>query len=460
MVLTSFRRYGVILTAVLYTSILLALHAAGWFPAPGLYDVSRLAGAPALVFEGSVMSFPQTRWGQTRFVIEGKTHPLEAFHGRLLVNLNFPVTDLAPGEEVRVRGWLSETRSPTRSRPFDERRYWAGSLVYAQLKVWSSAGLQRLDGQTHARWEQRAWELHRRFKNYWFDRLPVKEAALLSCMTMGTRGILPADLKTQCIRAGVYHILVVSGQNMALIIAFGVGCLRLFRIPRRRAVWLCFLPILFYTSAVGGDPPVLRAAAMAIVTLIVLATGRDVPTYIPFCLAWMWILARQPEALFGASFQLSFGATASLLAFLPLLKVNGIENPALRWMLNAGSLSIAVHLGVWPILVYYFQQISLVGLIANWTIFPLAGGLMIAGLAIGFWGLVLPASQPEWVIQGVHYALQVTLFVIQQMSRWTWAAIPVPPPPGWIYGVYYALVICILWRRRKNHKHVQNSTFL
>src|SRR5204863_9004146 len=121
----------------------------------------------------------------------------------------------------------------------------------------------RLDPPSVPTWHQRAWAFHQRFKAFWFQNLPPDEAALLSCMTLGSRGILPMEIKNQCIRAGVYLILVVSGQNMALIIALGVGFLRILQIPRRWAFSICLLPILFYTAAVGADPPVTRAAVMA-----------------------------------------------------------------------------------------------------------------------------------------------------------------------------------------------------
>ncbi len=462
MVFSCLKRYGLVVCAAVYTAALLLLHALGRFPAPGAYDISKLAGSPALVVEGTVVNFPQTRWNQTRFLIEGRAQPLSAFHGRVVVNLNFPMEDLAPGETLRVRGWLSPTRAPSARRMFDEQRYWAGSQAYVFLKVWSPQALVRLRGSDHTAWSQRAWSFHQRMKDFWFDHLPPDEAAMISCITMGTRGIMPLEIKNQCIRAGVYHILIVSGQNVALIITFGVACLRILRIPRRRAFWICCLPILFYTAAVGADPPVLRAAAMAIVVLIAVTLGRDVPHYIPFVLAWFGILLLEPEALFGASFQLSFGATASLIALLPYVRVlSRIRQRWARWLAETGAVSLAVHAGVWPILVYYFHQVSLVGFFANWTLFPLAGGLMISGLAIGLWGVCGPCGVPDAFLYGMHLALQATLRLIETMSDWTWAAVPVPQPSWWACGMYYVLLICILWRRRRHpHKYAQNSTFL
>src|SRR5438046_3143729 len=120
------KRYGLVLSAGLYTSALILLHALGRFPAPGPYDLAHLAGCPTVTITGKVISFPQTRWGQTRFLFQGRAYPLDAFHGRVAVNFRFPMDDLAPGESLRVRGWLGHPRSSTARHPFDEQRYWAG----------------------------------------------------------------------------------------------------------------------------------------------------------------------------------------------------------------------------------------------------------------------------------------------------------------------------------------------
>lgn len=435
------KRYGLAVCVGAYTGGLILLHLLGRFPAPGGNDISRLAGSPLVAFQGRVVNFPMTRWGQTRFLMEGHDVPQGTYHGRVVVDLKFPLEDLAPGDGLRIRGWLGRPRRPSWRRTFDERAYWAGFRAYAVLHVWSAQGLQRLSTSRHL-----AWSFHQRVKRFWFEHLPADEAALLSCICLGTRGVLPADIKNQCIRAGVYHILVVSGQKMAWVIALVVGLLRIFRVPRRWTFWLCCPLILFYAQAVGADPPVLRAATMAVAALGALSLGRDVPRYQPFLLAWFWILLREPEALFGASFQLSFGATASLLAVLPLINPAPHPHRLARWFVEAGLVSLAVHLGVWPLLVHYFHQLSLVGILANWTIFPLSGVLMVLGLLVGAWGAWAPQAVPGFMIHWMHGLMRVTLRSIQSMSGWSWSAIHVPAL-GWeLWWVYYTLFICILFK--------------
>ncbi len=239
---------------------------------------------------------------------------------------------------------------------------------------------------------------------------------------------------------------------MSLIVGLGISLLLLVRVPRRYAFWVCLVPIVFYTTVVGGDPPVMRAAAMSIVGLFAATLGRDIPRYYSLLLAAGWILICEPEALLGASFQLSFGATLSILAILPLFPMNRVRRVRWRqWVMEAGVLGICVYLGIWPILVYYFHRLSLAGLVANWTVFPLSGILMICGLTVGTWGVLLPGTVPLPFIAFVRVGVRITLSLIEHLSLWRWAVRPVSPLAGWVVGLYYGFLFGILFmiHRRK-----------
>src|SRR3954470_8998010 len=118
---STLHRYALPALIAAYSTVLVLLHLCGRFPAPGCYDVSRLNGSAAIELQGKVISFPQTRWGQTRCLFDGRADPLSAFHGRMLVTFKFPVEDLAPGERLWLRGWLSAPRLPRGQNPFNER---------------------------------------------------------------------------------------------------------------------------------------------------------------------------------------------------------------------------------------------------------------------------------------------------------------------------------------------------
>src|SRR5262245_31749181 len=115
------QRHLLVVCASAYALLLTVLHAWGRFPVPSAYDISRLAGSWVVSMEGRVINSPQTRWGKTRFMLEGHAEPLDAFRGRVVIYLDFPINDLEPGEKVRLRGWLSRPRPPSPRRSFDER---------------------------------------------------------------------------------------------------------------------------------------------------------------------------------------------------------------------------------------------------------------------------------------------------------------------------------------------------
>src|SRR3982751_1848277 len=130
------RRYALGCSFGGYVLFLTALYASGLYPRPGAHNLSRLIGMPVVTLEGDVINFPSIRWNQTRFLFEGKTVPDKAFSGRAVVTLNFTEADLAPGDRVRLRGWLTAPRDPTPKRSFDERSYWASFQTYAMCRVW------------------------------------------------------------------------------------------------------------------------------------------------------------------------------------------------------------------------------------------------------------------------------------------------------------------------------------
>jgi ComEC/Rec2-related protein len=448
------RRYAFVAAVFAYMLLLSALHARGLFPRPGAYDLSQLVGSSLLTVEGIVSSGPAFRWNQTRFVLEGAARPLSAFHGRIVVTLPGTWEDLSPGDVIRVRGWPTRPRPAKTTAVFDEESYWAGQRVYTFLRAWSvnSWELVRPAGAWNA--HARAWHFHEAFRRFWQDALPAEDASILLGMTLGARGTLEPALKEACIRAGVYHIVVVSGQNMGLLISLSVALLGGLRVPRRWCLWVCAGPVLFYTLVVGSDPPVTRAACMALVGLGVLAFRRDVPRVYPLAWAAAWILLREPEALFGASFQLSFGATASLLWFWPARAARGRFKP-LRWFLQTALVAVIVYLGIWPLLAWYFHRISLMGFMANWSVFPLSSLVMAAGLLMGIWGVAAPQSVPAWGLHAVELLVRLTLFCIRLMARCPGAVVAIPRLPGWIAAVYYTILFGILWMFHRRKKHAE-----
>jgi len=455
-----FQKYGLAICVAGGMGVLVGLHALGLFPGAGLHDLSRLVGAPVTVLEGTVLDFPSTRWYQTRFILDGHAVPLTGFTGRVVVTLKFPDYSLMPGDRVRVRGWLSAPRSASALRTFDEQEYWSSHGVFALLRVWDRGGFELVH---RPRWslERLAFRFHHAFRQFWEARLPEDAAALLLGITIGAREGMSKQLKDACIRAGVYHMVVVSGQNVGMIILAIAALFTALRVPRRHLLWVCAVPIIFYALAVGSDPPVARATVMAIGGLLVLALGRD--TLYWYSLVWAagFLLLIEPAMLFGASFQLSFMATASILAVLPWSEAFLIEKSfLLRWFLRAGVFSLAVQIGLWPLLAHYFGKLSLIGFLANLVILPLASLILFLGLLLGTLGLIVPEALPFFLIKGIDSILNGTLWLITTLAGFEQAMVPVARPSLGLACAYYIVLFGILWAVRWRAKNAPKTSLI
>src|SRR5439155_922876 len=117
-------------------------------------------------------------------------------------------------------------------------------------------------------------------------------------------------------------------------------------------------------------------------------------------------------------------------------------------------IGLTVHVGIWPLLVYYFHRLSFAGFLANWTVFPLSGILMVLGLFAGTWGVLSPDTVPACVTGFIHHVVRMTLGLIEHMAAWPYAVRSILPPAGWVVGLYYGTLFGILFliSRRKIHE--------
>jgi competence protein ComEC len=203
------------------------------------------------------------------------------------------------------------------------------------------------------------------------DRLPPVSAALLAGLLLGERGALPPEIHTAFRTAGVYHILAVSGFNVALLAGTVWAAVRAARGARRTAAVTAMLAVLAFAAVVGAEPSVLRATVMAVVVLAAVVLEREASATNSLALAGLVILVARPADLLDPGFQLSFTATAGIVAA-----------PLPRGLL-AGALGVsaAAQLAVIPVTLAHFNQVSLIGLAANLAVVPLAAAATILGLA-------------------------------------------------------------------------------
>jgi competence protein ComEC len=286
--------------------------------------------------------------------------------------------------------------------------------------------------------------------------LPEPQAALAQGIVLGIRSNIPAQLQTDFSRSGTTHLLAISGLNIGIMagVLLGIG-LWLFGRRHYLYVWLALGAVWLYALITGMNPPVVRGAIMASLFLLAEALGRQRSGMVALTFAAALMVGVHPYVLGDASFQLSFLAMAGLVFVFPILrdmgrravvKTLGEEGPLVSTanaVVDTLSVTLGAIIAVWPVVVYYFGIISLVGPLATFLALPALPGIIVAGALAGVLGLVSLA-----VAQAVGWLawlfLSYMLLVVSGLGSSSISSVGVNSiHPAFVWGYYLVLAVAI-----------------
>ena len=233
--------------------------------------------------------------------------------------------------------------------------------------------------------------------------------ALFSGMVFGDDRHQSARLADDFRAAGLGHLLVVSGQNVAFVLALAAPAAWRLRPGVRLVMLLSVLGV--FAVLTRFEPSVLRAVTMAAVAVGSAALGR--PEAGRRTLAWAVaaVLVLDPFLVRSLAFQLSVSATAGLMWIAPPLSE---AMPGPRPLRLAVATTAGAQLAVTPLLVAVFGSVPLASLPANVLAGPASAPVMMWGLTGGLaagaaggwtaWLVHRPTALLLWWIRGVAAA--------------------------------------------------------
>ena len=340
-----------------------------------------------------------------------------------------------PEPRLRVRGYFSRRpayRNLNRSRPGD----WG--LNVKSLGLISPAGGAPWWGLRFAA------ELRQRLLRP-LDEAPGPGALLARALVFGDARRVPPEWRTGLRRAGLSHLLAVSGLHVGLLLG-GFWWLS-GALPSRVAAVGAVAVLLFYGCLVGPRPSLLRASAMALLLILSLALERPPQALNSLCAALLVILAFDPPAAFDLGFQLSFLATAGILVLAPrLLKwwrrpaSAGQAGPAmagLRALTVALAATIAAQLATLPVTAVEIGVLTPFSPLFNLAFVPLTA--VTLGASLAWVGLAFLASVPVLgeiagagarLLQELLDLLSLPFASLAQLPAGAWLALPVSVEAG------------------------------
>jgi competence protein ComEC len=210
------------------------------------------------------------------------------------------------------------------------------------------------------------------------DGLPTRQRPLFLGFVLGdTRG-QPADIADDFRGAGLTHLLAVSGQNVAFVLALAGPMLR--RVGLRSRLPATLAVIAFFALLTRFEPSVLRASAMSALAVTAATLGREASSVRLLALAVTALVLVDPFLVDLVGFQLSVGACVGIVVLSPVI-ARSLPGP--RPVAEALAVTIGAQLGVAPLLIAVFGGIPVAGVPANLLAAPAAGPVMVWGMAAG-----------------------------------------------------------------------------
>ena len=219
---------------------------------------------------------------------------------------------------------------------------------------------------------------------------PPREAGLLMGLALGDDSRLDPVLERDFRATGLSHLLVVSGGNVAMVLAPMVALGAALRWSRWPRFALGLGTVAFFVVLTGAEPSVMRAGVMAGLALIGVLLGRPRSTGSILAGAVLVLLVVDPALVWSVGFQLSVAATASMVALATPIsqRLRFLPGPL---SLAAGA-TLAAQVGVTPLLLFYFHEVPVSTVAANVLAFPAVAPALLLGLAAAMVGIVVPAA--------------------------------------------------------------------
>jgi competence protein ComEC len=275
-------------------------------------------------------------------------------------------------------------------------------------------------------------------------RLPPISAALLAGLLLGERSALPPASDEAFRRAGVYHILAVSGFNVALLAGAVFGGLTACGLPRRAAAAAAALALVGFALVVGGQPSVLRATVMGLLLLGALLLDRESQLPNALALAGLTLLLWRPGDLWEPGFQLSFAATAGIVHLAPWIAAGLRARAWPPWLAAAVAVSTGAQAAVTPLMLAHFNQLSLIGTAANLAVVPLAAAVTTLGMAALLFELASSALA-ALLFEVLWLILVVLRAVVSIAAALPAAMVHLPAPAVAAAAAWYGILALAPW---------------
>lgn len=351
---------------------------------------------------GIVTEPPEYTTDRIRFVLSAEYFEQEdvtrTVSGKILVYLNpdmkidsgKPIPALNAGDEVSVYGKLRTAPGERNPGEFNYDRYLKLNGIekifyskgYENVEVISSDNLNFFF--QYLVYPSRIYAL-----NIIDSQIPGDEGSYLKGLLTGSKTTMSQELKDNFVKAGVMHLIAVSGLNVAYVILFSMMFFSIFRLKREYRFIITIIFIVYYCLFTGAQPSIVRATILGVLVIYAVLIQRRIVFLNLIGASAIVVFMIDSRQLFDAGFILSYSATISMVLFFRkyneklqavILKKRKAVLKIFYYFVILFVSTFAAQLGTLPLTSVYFGKISLISFLSNIFAVPLSNFSLALGM--------------------------------------------------------------------------------
>lgn len=433
------------------------------------------------LISGTVESRPVKKNRRYRFILKtksivGNDCVARLTSGKINVSVYGENLTLKKGDSVAFKSKIRPFRNFKNPGAFDYERFMAFKDIWGSAYV----GINKLE-VTHLSKPSPVTVVQNSIMKLIIGNVESNDAqSILKALIVGKKQSIRAELREAFNRTGTGHLLAISGLHIGIVAVFSYTFFCFLLSFSSRLLWsgkilsiaglMALLPVVAYGLVAGLSPSTQRAVIMVSVLLLSYSFCAEYDLVNTLSLAALTILVVSPVSLFSVSFQLSFAAVCSITAGVLLLNVdadsnkNDSENTLLQRLkiklTSYLTISFLAYTGTLPIVIYYFNQFSLIGMLANFVLIPIIGFFVVP---FSLLAVTISSASPSaggLLIKLTGFVLEKSLVLIQCLADLRFASVKMVTPSMIeivCYYVFFSLLLYIVYKKKSGEKMNRNG---
>ncbi len=238
------------------------------------------------------------------------------------------------------------------------------------------------------------------------SKLGERKAALITSVSFGYKGELNDDHKELMKSLGISHVISISGLHLVLV----------YNVLRKLlGVKLSLILALVYVLFSGASAPAVRAYIMIVILNLGKIVKRNYNPLASLSLAGIILLLMKPYYIYNLGYVLSFLATLGIILFNKDLNKKLYKLP--NSIRNTIAISLSAQILTLPIIILYFNEVSLNFIVGNIVVIPFINVLVVLGNILIF--IVEISSVFNYIMYVCHYIIKyidIIMYKIDNMS--------------------------------------------